>query len=189
MYQLPDWESGRFSSKDELLVVILQNFFPFVDLKNYMQLQVLQARRGGSEKRASLSWVEVMRSTSPSLCTRLPRNLWSRSQTFARLNNEHGGLGMSFLQIVAVLFFLVYLFFALCLKQTVMEAEGDVSLTCCYCELTAHADAKEISKEGKPHVHFPCEKCNGRATKNIKNVIEYLLSCARSDFPINCHQK
>ena len=64
---------------------------------------------------------------------------------------------MSFLQIVAVLFFLVYLFFALCLKQTVMEAEGDVSLTCCYCELTA--DAKEISKEGKPHVHCPCEKC------------------------------
>ena len=94
---------------------------------------------------------------------------------------------MSLLQIVAVLFFLVYLFFALCLKQTVMEAEGDVSLTCCYCELTA--DAKEISKEGKPHVHCPCEKCNGRATKNIKNVIEYLLSCARSDFPINCHQK
>ena len=141
MYQLPDWESGRLSSKDELLVVILQNFFPFADLKNYMQLQVLQAWRGCSEKRASLSWVEVMRSTSPSLCTRLPRNLWSRSQTFARLNNEHGGLGMSFLQIVAVLFFLVYLFFALCLKQTVMEAEGDVSLTCCYCELTAHADA------------------------------------------------
>ena len=96
---------------------------------------------------------------------------------------------MSFLQIVAVLFFLVYLFFALCLKQTVMEAEGDVSLTCCYCELTAHADAKEISKEGKPRVHCTCEKCNGRATKNIKNVIEYLLSCARSDFPINCHQK
>lgn len=69
---------------------------------------------------------------------------------------------MSFLQIVAVLFFLVFLFFALCLKQTVMEAEGDVSLTCYYCELTA--DAKEISKEGKPHVHCPCEKCNGRAT-------------------------
>ena len=64
---------------------------------------------------------------------------------------------MSLLQIVAVLFFLVYLFFALCLKQTVIEAEGDVSLTCCYCELTA--DAKEISKEGKPHVHCPCEKC------------------------------
>lgn len=116
-----DWKSGRLSSKDELLVVILQNFFPFADLKNYMQLQVLQAWRGCSEKRASLSWIEVMRSTNPSLCTRLPRNLWSRSQTFARLNNEHGGLGMSFLQIVAVLFFLVYLFFALCLKQTFLN--------------------------------------------------------------------
>lgn len=34
MYQLPDWESGRLSSKDELLVVILQNFFPFADSKS-----------------------------------------------------------------------------------------------------------------------------------------------------------
>lgn len=76
---------------------------------------------------------------------------------------------MSFLQIVAVLFFLVYLSFASCLKQTAMEAERDISLTCCYCELTA--DAKEISKEGKPHVHCSCEKCNGRATKNIKMLL------------------
>ena len=24
--------------------------------------------------------------------------------------------------------------------------------------------AREISKQGKPHVHCPCDKCNGRAT-------------------------
>lgn len=44
-----------------------------------------------------------------------------------------------------------------------MEAEEDVSLTSCYCQLTA--EARDISKKGeKPHVHCPCEKCNGRAT-------------------------
>lgn len=44
-----------------------------------------------------------------------------------------------------------------------MEAEEDVSLTSCYCQLTA--EARDICKKGeKPHVHCPCEKCNGRAT-------------------------
>ena len=150
MYQLPDWESGRFSSKDELLVVILQNFFPFVDLKNYMQPQVLQARRGGAKS------------------ARLCRGLRSCAV-----------LVRVFVPDSRVIFDLV----PRPLPDWIMNMAD------CYCELTAHADAKEISKEGKPHVHFPCEKCNGRTTKNIKNVIEYLLSCARSDFPINCHQK
>ena len=46
-----------------------------------------------------------------------------------------------------------------------MEVEEDVSvsLTSCYCELTA--EARDISKKGgKRHVHCPYDKCNGRAT-------------------------
>lgn len=43
-----------------------------------------------------------------------------------------------------------------------MQADEDFSLTCCHCQLTA--EAREISKQGKPHVHCPCDKCNGRAT-------------------------
>ena len=44
-----------------------------------------------------------------------------------------------------------------------MEVEEDVSLTSCYCQLTA--EARDISKKGeKPHVHCPCHKCSGRAT-------------------------
>ena len=64
-------------------------------------------------------------------------------------------------EYVAILFFLVYLFFAFCFKRTGMQEE-DFSLTCCHCQLTA--EAREISKHGKPHVHCPCDKCNGRAT-------------------------
>ena len=66
-------------------------------------------------------------------------------------------------EYVAILFFLVYLFFAFCFKRTGMqEEEEDFSLTCCHCQLSA--EAREISKHGKPHVHCPCDKCNGRAT-------------------------
>lgn len=76
--------------------------------------------------------------------------------------NRHGGLDMAVVLNVAILFFLVYLFFAFCVKRTGMQAEEDFSLTCCHCQLTA--EAREISKQGKPHVHCPCDKCNGRAT-------------------------
>ena len=58
--------------------------------------------------------------------------------------------------------FLCICFFALSVKQTGMQGEENVSHTCCYCQLTA--EAREISKLGKPHVHCPCDKCNGRAT-------------------------
>lgn len=63
---------------------------------------------------------------------------------------------------VAILFFVVYLFSAFCVIRTGMQADEDFSLTCCHCQLTA--EAREISKQGKPHVHCPCDKCNGRAT-------------------------
>ena len=46
-----------------------------------------------------------------------------------------------------------------------MEVEEDVSvsLTSCYCQLTA--EARDISKKGgKHHVHCPCDECSGRAT-------------------------
>ena len=76
--------------------------------------------------------------------------------------NRHGGLDMAVVLNVAILFFLVYLFFAFCVKRTGMQAEEDFSLTCCHCQLTT--EAREISKQGKPHVHCPCDKCNGRAT-------------------------
>ena len=69
------------------------------------------------------------------------------------LKNEHDGL-------VAVFFFLVYLFSALCVTHTGMQAEED-SLSWC-CQLTT--EAREISKGGKPHVHCPCDKCSGKAT-------------------------
>ena len=42
------------------------------------------------------------------------------------------------------------------------QPEEDISLTCCYCTKTP--EAREISELGKPHVHCPCSKCNGRAT-------------------------
>ena len=58
---------------------------------------------------------------------------------------------------VAFLFFLAYLCFALCVKQTGMQAGEDFSLTCSHCQLTT--EARKISKQGKPHVHCPCEPC------------------------------
>lgn len=63
-----------------------------------------------------------------------------------------------------LLVFLVDRVFALSAREKCnMEAEEDVSLTSCYCQLTA--EARDISKKGeKPHVHCPCEKCNDRAT-------------------------
>ena len=63
---------------------------------------------------------------------------------------------------VAILFFVVYLFSVFCVIQTGMQADEDFSLTCCHGQLTA--EGREISKQGKPHVHCPCDKCNGRAT-------------------------
>ena len=63
---------------------------------------------------------------------------------------------------VAILFFVVYLFSAFFVIRTGMQADEDFSLTCCHCQLTA--EAREISKQRKPHDHCPCDKCNGRAT-------------------------
>jgi len=43
-----------------------------------------------------------------------------------------------------------------------MQPSEEEILTSCYCQITP--EAREISKLGKPHVHCPCDKCNGRAT-------------------------
>ena len=82
---------------------------------------------------------------------------------------------------VAILFFLVYLFFAFCVKQTGMPAEENFSLTCCHCQLTA--EAREISKQGKPRVHCPCDKCNGRATWRMTSWRHLKLKCEQSSQP------
>ena len=42
-----------------------------------------------------------------------------------------------------------------------MQSEDNFPVTSCYC--TGNPEAREISHRGKPHVHCPCAKCNGRA--------------------------
>lgn len=47
-------------------------------------------------------------------------------------------------------------------RATRMQSEDELSFTSCYCQITP--EAREISQAGKPHVHCPCAKCNGKAT-------------------------
>lgn len=52
------------------------------------------------------------------------------------------------------------------------------SLTSCYCQITP--EAREISKLGKPHVHCPCDKCNGRATWRMTAWRHFKSGCEQS---------
>lgn len=83
-------------------------------------------------------------------------------------------------------FLYVYLFSDLCVKHIGMQAEEDISLSCC-CQLTT--EAREISKGGKPHVHCPCDKCSGKATWPLTAWRYFNSECELSSQPTTVKKK
>lgn len=104
----------------------------------------------------------------------------TRPRAYTEEAIQHGR-NMAVVLILAILF---YQFFALCVYKPngMQEAkEEDFSLTCCHCQLTP--EAIEISKQGKPHVHCPCDKCNGKATWRMTAWRHLKSGCEQSSQP------